>query len=292
MQNPLQDFFRQKEIYVPLPTQGLWYEQKPKLTDDGEIGIFPMTLKDEMLLNIPDTLYNGESIFNLIQSIAPDIKDPYEVSLPDVDVILLASRAITYDKKMRVDSRCTHCEEWSEFELGIPEILSNTKIIDNGIHIEIDSLQIELRPNTLKSINAFNMRNLTTTSLITKIANTEGDRKKELTDNYMQSLTDITVANIELLSDAIVKITLPDGKQVNDQAFIQQWLANAKKPTLNTIEKSCRELNTNGLPEKYNFTCSNEECGKEFKGSVEFNPSFFFTNNSREQEVMKTESKS
>ena len=76
----------------------------------------------------------------------------------------------------------TYCEEWSEFDLGIPEILSNTKLIGNGIDIEIDGLQIELRPNTLKSINAFNMKNLTTTTLITKIANTDGDRKKELTD--------------------------------------------------------------------------------------------------------------
>ena len=104
MNNPLADHFRQKEIYVRLPTQGKWLSNKPRLTEDGEIGIMPMTLQDEILLSIPDSLYNGESLFKLISSIVPDIADPYELSLPDFDVILLASRAATYDKKMSVES--------------------------------------------------------------------------------------------------------------------------------------------------------------------------------------------
>ena len=278
MQNPLEDYYRQKEIYVPLPTQGLWYENKPNLTDDGEIGVLPMTLNDEMLLNIPDTLYNGESIFNLLKSIAPDIVDPKEVSLPDVDVILLASRAMTYDKKMQVESKCRHCEKFSSYEMSIPDILSQINLIKGGVTIEIDRLQIELRPNSLRSMNAFNIKNLTTTQLVQKLSNSEGDRKEELSKNYMDSLTEITIANIELLSDSIVKVTTPDGKEVIDQASIQQWLANAKKSVLTQIENNSRKLNLNGLPDTYDFTCSHEECGKEFKGTVEFNPSFFFSN--------------
>ena len=278
MQNPLEDYYRQKEIYVPLPTQGLWYENKPNLTDDGEIGVLPMTLNDEMLLNIPDTLYNGESIFNLMKSIVPDIIDPTEISLPDVDVILLASRAMTYDKKMQVESKCTHCEKFSAYEMSIPDILSQIKLIKGGVTIEIEKLQIELRPNTLKSMNAYNIKNLTTTQLVTKLSASEGDRKKELSQYYMESLKDITIANIELLSDAIVKVTTPDNKVVTDQASIQQWLANAKKSVLTQIEINSRKLNLNGLPDDYDFTCSHEECGKEFKGVVEFNPSFFFSN--------------
>ena len=278
MQNPLEDYYRQKEIYVPLPTQGLWYENKPNLTDDGEIGVLPMTLNDEMLLNIPDTLYNGESIFNLMKSIVPDIIDPTEISLPDVDVILLASRAMTYDKKMQVESKCTHCEKFSAYEMSIPDILSQINLIKGGVTIELEKLQIELRPNTLKSMNAYNIKNLTTTQLVTKLSASEGDRKKELSKYYMESLKDITIANIELLSDAIVKVTTPDNKVVTDQANIQQWLANAKKSVLTQIEINSRKLNLNGLPDHYDFTCSHEECGKEFKGIVEFNPSFFFSN--------------
>jgi len=97
MNNPLDKYYRTKEIYVKLPTQGKWYTDKPNLTEQGEIGILPMTVRDEMLLNIPDALYNGESMFELFKSIAPDIQDPYEICMPDVDVILLGSRAASYD---------------------------------------------------------------------------------------------------------------------------------------------------------------------------------------------------
>ena len=37
--NPLEDFYRQKEIYIKLPTQGRWLTQEPKLSADGELGI-------------------------------------------------------------------------------------------------------------------------------------------------------------------------------------------------------------------------------------------------------------
>ena len=50
-------------------------------------------------------------------------------------------------------------------------------------------------------------------------------------------------------------------------------------------------MNFNGIPDDYDFTCPGENCGHKFKSGVQFNPSFFFTNNSREQEVMKTKSK-
>ena len=100
--NPLTNFYRSKEIYVKSPTQGKWYTQPPKLTEDGEIGVLPMTLQDEIRMNIPDSLYNGESLFELFKSICPDIIDPYEIAMPDVDVLLLASRAATYNKKMTI----------------------------------------------------------------------------------------------------------------------------------------------------------------------------------------------
>ena len=88
MENPLQGYYRHKDLYVRLPTGGKWLKNKPKLTDDGEIGVRPMSMKDELLLTIPDALYNGQAIFELIQSVCPDIVDPYELSLPDADVIL------------------------------------------------------------------------------------------------------------------------------------------------------------------------------------------------------------
>ena len=49
--NPLEDFYRQKEIYITLPTQGRWLSEEPGLSADGELGVKPLSLNDEMLLN-------------------------------------------------------------------------------------------------------------------------------------------------------------------------------------------------------------------------------------------------
>ena len=73
MENPLQQYYRHKEIYVKLPTGGRWLDPKPNLNEQGEIGIRPMSMKDELLLNIPDALFNGQAMFELIQSICQDL---------------------------------------------------------------------------------------------------------------------------------------------------------------------------------------------------------------------------
>ena len=90
MENPLQGYYRNKEIYVKMPTGGKWMANPPELTADGEIGVRPMSVKDALILTVPDALYNGEAMFDLIQSICPDLQNIEDISLPDVDVILLA----------------------------------------------------------------------------------------------------------------------------------------------------------------------------------------------------------
>ena len=91
----LEDFYRSKDVYIKLPTQLRYYKHHPKLSSEGELGIMPMSTKDEMLLKVPDTLYNGEALFEIIKSVAPDIKDPYEILLPDMDAGCSLSSSVT-----------------------------------------------------------------------------------------------------------------------------------------------------------------------------------------------------
>ena len=287
MDNPLLDYYRQKEIYVMLPTQGKWLKNKPNLTADGELGVRPMTISDEILLNVPDALFNGEAIYSLISSIAPDIQDPYEISMPDVDVILLASRAATYNKKMTIETRCTHCNTQSQYELDIPSVLSNVVVSNDKTVIEIDSLEIELRPNTLSSINLFNMQTVQSSNLISKLSINKDIAKQQLSEEYLQSVKEITASNISLVADAVVQVKTPDGKIVSDQSQIIEWLTNSSRDVMQKIESQKRILNKNGIPKSFNFTCESEACGKSFKGEVEFNPTFFFSNDLETPKVVK-----
>jgi hypothetical protein len=277
--NPLANFYRNKEIYVKLPTQGKWYTNPPKLTDDGEIGVYPMTVKDEILMSIPDSLYNSESLFELFKSIAPDIEDPYEISMPDVDVILLASRAATYDNKMRVDTDCKHCGEHNEYEVDLAMALSRILVKQESLEVELnDGLTVSLKPNTLKSIAANRIKAVNTTKMLASLGKDEVI-PEEMKAMYMSSVETTAAAQFAILADNIEYVQLPDGTKVSELTHILQWLQNSTKRNVDALIKASGKINQNGIENSYDFTCSNEECGKTFKSSIEFNPAFFFNNN-------------
>ena len=273
-ENPLLDYYRQKEIYVKLPTGGKWYKNNPKLTFDGEIGVKAMSVRDELILTVPDALYNGQAIYQLIESICPDIDDPYEISLPDVDVLLLASRAASFDKKMPVEATCPHCGTSDIHQLDLAQILSQVKMVGEKSIIEIDGLIIEMRPNSLSSTMASNIKLNQTLKAITDIKGK--DETEGLPDLYKESLTLATAANIAVIADTIISVTLPDGKVVTEVEHICDWLTNSNRKVLDALQSQQIVLNNNGLQKEFNFDCGNEDCGKNFTGPVEFNPSFFF----------------
>lgn len=275
MSNPLDGFYRTKEIYVKLPTQGKWYTDPPHLTNAGEIGVYPMTMRDEMLLSVPDALYNGESLFELFASICPDIKDPYELCSPDVDVLLLAAKAATYDNKLSVTSACPKCNEENTYEIDLASVLSKIKVIEEGASLEINKLSVVFKPNTLAVVNAQSIKNAETAKMIRDLGSADMDDVVR-TDQFRESLSRTTAANMAILADSILTVTTPDGVVVENTTHIIEWLSNSEKAVVDKLLKFAGELNQNGIQNEFTFQCAGLECGNEFTGPVEFNPSFFF----------------
>jgi len=279
MSDPLSYFYRNKEIFVKLPSKGHWYKQKPNLTDDFEIGIYPMSVKDEVLFKIPDTLYNGDAIFEVIKSIAPDIIDPYEVCLVDVDVLLIASRINQNDGEMNVIAGCPHCKKTNEYGVDLESILSQVKHIPTQpVELELQNgLRITFKPNTLASVNASHIMNTESVRIAAQITDdTDPEYAKEL---FRSSLEKTTGATIVVLADAIENITTPDGTVVDNMESITNWLSNTDSATIEIIKKHSSVLNNAGMQKEFTFVCSNEDCGELFEAPLEYNPAFFFTSN-------------
>ena len=279
MTNPLADFYRNKEIYIKLPSQGKWYKKPINLTANGEIGIKPMTIQDEMLINIPDSLYNGESLFELFKSICPDISDPYEITLPDSEIIIIASKAATYENKINLSSTCTHCEKSNVYEINLPSVLKNVAVNNESIDIEIDQLVFKIKPNTLKTVNASSIEIVENERMLRMMA-----REQQTTsEQFRESLARSTAAGLAVVADLIESITTPDGTVVTDIEHILDFIKNTNSKTVNAIKREGEKLNSSGIDKKFTFTCADEECGKEFSNVVEFNPAFFLDPASVEQ---------
>lgn len=278
MTNPLENFYRSKEIYVKLPSQGRWYKQKPQLVN-GELGIYPMTTKDEMLLQIPDSLYNGESLFELVKSVAPDIPDPYDVTNADMEVIMLATRAATYNNKYTALATCPKCENDGMYEIDLLNVLAQVDNMDSNIELEIDKLTFILKPPTLKVVNATNLALLENQRMVQMLA----QQKEENVDQevFQQSLAKATAANLAVLADSIEYIRTPDGQEVSDYAHILEFLSNTNSQMIKKLNTTAQSLQSNTLQNEFTFRCELESCGEEFTSGIEYNPSFFFNDESR-----------
>ena len=61
--NPLAGHFRQPKLYVKLPSGGQFNNKEAlDMPENGELAIFPMTAKDELLMKNPDALLNGDAV--------------------------------------------------------------------------------------------------------------------------------------------------------------------------------------------------------------------------------------
>ena len=206
------------------------------------------------------------------------MSDPYEICMPDVDVVLLASRISANDGNIPVDATCPNCSNTESYEIKIVDILSKVKTIES-IETELkNGLRIVFKPNTLKSVASNQIKITENARVMRKM---EGvDDQAQLHELFKSSLEKSTAANMVILADTIESITTPNGDLITDINEILEWLANSDSTTIRQLQKSNSDINKNGINNDFTFVCSNEECNHSFSTPVELNPTFFFINNS------------
>ena len=111
--NPLAKYFRKPAIYVQIPTGGKFNPEIEKTILD-EIAILPMTAIDEISMQNPDELLNGEALINLITSCVPSIPDPRNLCNIDAEVLYLAIKYATYGKDVEHTHTCSECSEQAD----------------------------------------------------------------------------------------------------------------------------------------------------------------------------------
>lgn len=159
--NPLAKHFRQPAVYLKLPSGGkYWAIDSLDLPPNGEVGIMPMTAKDEILLRTPDALMNGQGVVSVIQSCVPAIKNAWAMPTIDLDAILIAIRIATYGETMEMDSKCPKCNSESRHGLDLSRVLIGVKAPNYNDTVNVDGLKIKFKPlnyiqSTKNNISAF-----------------------------------------------------------------------------------------------------------------------------------------
>ena len=276
--NPLSNHFRSPKLYIKLPSgTDLYSKDVIEFPDSGELPIFPMTAKDEILLKNPDALLNGEATVQLIKSCCPNVKQPLEVYAPDIDAILVAINGASNNDNIEVKAPCPDCEEESEITLSAEAILEMMGKLEKSYVVDIaDNLQVELRPFTYRSTIKVGLASFQSSRSLQSLADLTDDldKLKVFNENFMR----IAGANFELLVDSVKSVTIKQDDEdivVTDRKQILEFLENCESSVGKKIEESSTEINSIGINKEATFQC--EKCDKTFESPVQFDPVNFFT---------------
>ena len=145
--NPLNKYFRTPSIYVRLPSGGGYAPNIIEATQTGELGVMPMTAKDEIRFKTPDALLNGQGVVDVIQSCIPSVKDAWGIKSYDLDTLLIAVRIATYGETMDISYAVPGTALKGAHKVNLPSLLEqlNQTKIEKEIVLK-DGLKINKKP--------------------------------------------------------------------------------------------------------------------------------------------------
>lgn len=272
--NPLAKHFRQPAIYIKLTSKGkYWSEGALELPITGEIPVFPMTAKDEIILRTPDALISGTSVVQVIQSCCPNIKDAWAMPSVDVDSTLIAIRIASYGNEMSVTAKCPKCNEEHDYDIDLQTVLANIQMPDySQVVTTDDGLIIRFKPLTYREVCQTGNITFEEEKLIQALSNPDLDenvRKVEY-QKHIDKMIELSNNNISSCTAGITA----DGIEITDPSFIKEYYSNVESMVQRKVQDKIKEFAKSVSIKEINTLCTS--CNNEFKISIEFDYSHFF----------------
>lgn len=275
--NPLSKYFRKPGIHQALPTKGQFFDEgEVEFSANNEVAVFPMTAADEIVVKNPDMLLNGEALEKLFQSCVPAIKNPKKISVPDMDVLLLAIKLSSGGDDLAVATECPQCETKVEPVVSIRELLATVKQMDHTSEVRLnDEVVVQVKPHDFESKTILDMAAFEERQLVRYLLGNEEMDDRERGRRFNESFDKFASLNLQLVSRCVISVTTPEGI-VTDQAFISELIQNLDKNSVAKITDKIKELGDNGMQREIKITCPNDECKHQWDSSLVFDPSHFF----------------
>ena len=278
--NPLNKYFRQASMYVKLPSGTDYPQDVVAKSETGEIGIMPMTAKDEIRFKTPDALMNGQGVVDAIQSCVPDIKDAWQVKSYDLDTILVAMRIATYGETMEINFNVPGTDENVSHTVNLPSILDqlNTTKVDTEIELK-DGLKITVRPLTYKDMTSTSLQTFQQQKMYSAVQDSQlSDEDKA--SRFNDAFKKLTELNSSILLKNIDHITMTDGTEISDAGHIKEFIENASATLVKEIEGKLMDLRTQGAVKPVKLKATEEQIKKgapaTYEVPVTFDTSNFF----------------
>lgn len=272
--NPLSQFNKKTARYIKIPSQGAGYQKGIHLSDSGELAVYPMTARDELMLKSPDALLNGQAVTSVLRNCVPDIADPNEILVTDLDAIMVAIRMATYSDVMEMSIECTNCTHKNTVDLNLPSLLDQQTYWVGLTEVQMASgIKVRLRPYNVRDKNRMSISSFDQMNNLNQI----DQQNSAATEKIMaanESFTNLINLSLDLVARSIEVAITPTGEEITDFATIKDWVLDLSKSEFELIDTALRELAKIGVPKSMNVKC--DKCATIFEAGINFNPSDFF----------------
>ena len=188
-QNPLSSFYRAPKLYTKLPSLGKYYSSDVvEMPENGELPVFAMTAKDELLMKNPDALLNGEAVVQVIQSCLPNIKNAKKMLSADVDTLLVAIQGATFGDDLEVMGNCDKCQGEARGIASVEKALNSMEVLEDEYEVNVMDLTIKVIPFSYSSTIKAGLTNFQSTRSLQNIGDVEDDqeRLRLFTENFQK----------------------------------------------------------------------------------------------------------
>jgi len=277
--NPLKKYFRQPKMFIQLPSGGKFYSPGSlNMPETGELPVFAMTAKDELIMKTPDALLNGQATVDVIQSCIPNIVDAWSMPSIDLDAVLIAIRIATYGDSMDITSNIPGLNEERDFVVNLRKLLVNLSSVEFNPEISIGEMTVTIRPLTYKEFTANSLKTFEEQRVFSIVNNADMsdiDKLKQFNVSF-KKLTELTITSI---AQSITKIQIGDTEVTNSE-YIMDFINNSDKEFYKNVidhieeQKSKFELE----PLQANFSPEDIEKGapETYEIPITFDQSNFF----------------
>ena len=275
--NPLSGHFRSPKLYTRLPSAGRYYSDKVvEMPESGELPVFPMTAKDELIMKNPDALLNGEAVASVLSSCVPNVKNARQLLSNDVDALLLAIQGASYGDDIEITSKCPKCDKEVSGHISADGVLQSMTTLEEAYEFEVKDLKFEIKPFTYETTIQAGLTNFQSTRSLQAIADLPDDLDKLKVFN--ESFLKLADLNFKIMIEVVDSITLLNEDEdvvVTDKKHIREFLENCEAEIGTAIESRINDVANVGIAKDSIFEC--EDCNESFESAVAFDPVNFFT---------------
>jgi len=226
--NPLKKYYRQPKQFIRLPSGYKYYpEGAIEVSESGEIAVYPMTAKDELIFKTPDALLNGEATVTVIQSCVPAIKNAWQMPSIDVDATLIAIRMATYGTKMSVPIMVPNTKIEKDYELDLQVTLDKLLNAQYQSTALVGNMEITTQPLSYDQFSKMAIKSFEEARVQEIIKDQDMDEEEKL-KRVQKSVTKLTDLNISMVGDTVASVKV-DGQTVTDRVMITEFIENAEK---------------------------------------------------------------